>query len=72
MYKLDAYEGSSGSPLLYSVGKRTPDSHDEGIVLMAVHVTGMTRKGTDTPVCNKGSVLTETFLSGLKALYDRA
>ena len=62
MYKLDTYEGSSGSPLLYIHSHK--QSEDAGVVVMAVHRKEYTRY-------NEGSVLTQVFLNELrKALYD--
>ena len=58
-YTLDTYVGSSGSPLLYS------GDTGIGIVVMAVH-----RKGSFKRQFNEGSILTQSFLSGMKKLYD--
>ena len=63
-YKLDTYEGSSGSPLLYAYSRYINDITEVGVVVMAVHQRGF-------PRYNEGSVLTQTFLKGLRdALYD--
>lgn len=65
-YELDTYPGSSGSPLLYY------GDSDIGIVIMAVHLHGVTEKETKCPMYNEGSVLTKAVLDGMMAtFYER-
>ena len=55
-YELDTYKGSSGAPLLYF------GDSEVGIVIMAVHLHGVTNEETECPMYNEGSVLTKTVL----------
>ena len=55
-YKIAMHQEACGAPVIYC--------SDDGIFVVAVHRTGVTRE------CSEGSVLTQAFLSRMKETFE--